>query len=148
MLDNFLLKLRRVESFIENYEKVKAFIENKNNITNRLPDSHSNNQYERSLGYWCHRMRQHYKNNVLSQTKISLLNNLKNWKFRCVDTFEEKCIKYNDWLVKYKKHPLRNKTDINEYQLNVFAMSMRIKNKNKILNEKQVNKLKELKIIK
>lgn len=62
--------------FSEQIEKVRDFKKNNND---NFPSSASENNNERSLGYWCTNRRRDYWKNKLSDTQIKQLENIKGW---------------------------------------------------------------------
>lgn len=75
--------------WLNNYNRLKKFIDD----NDRFPKSTTN---EENLGYWVVRQRQNYHDNRLSQKRISMLEDLKLWKW----SFKER----NDlWLEKFNE---------------------------------------------
>ncbi len=114
------------------------------------------------LGYWIDTQRQAYKNNRLSEKKISLLNNIGMiWSFKLEkDGIKENYItdswKKNYELVKqyYEEHgnsliPQKYTLVINNCKINIgfWLMNQRIAYRNNKLNEKQIELLNKIDMV-
>lgn len=69
------IKIKKIKTFEEQYEELKKWI----NINNRIPNQHSVDSTEKSLGKFCSHKRQDKKNNKLLEYRIQLLQQLPNW---------------------------------------------------------------------
>jgi type I site-specific restriction endonuclease len=144
-LDNYIIGIQRVvDSFDENYKKLIDFQKQ----FNKLPDVHLEDNLDRSLAHWCSRIRQKYNKGKLLDERIKLLEKVPGWKWEYRKTIEDRCQDYAIWLEENDNDiPKRNGPGEGEHELNVFAMSMRIKYKKKKLTDKQIIMLKKLKIL-
>jgi hypothetical protein len=130
------------DQFTTKYNELVLWI----NVKNRMPTEHGDDD-ERKLGKWCGNRRQDYKNGILSEQRIELLEKIFYWYWKKEDIYYINAKKIKRWMDLHKKVPLTTSKDDEEKALAKYRKKY-LENYNKgKLNEIQIKKLKELKII-
>jgi predicted helicase len=120
--------------FSENYNKLKVFIKN-NNI---IPTVTSKDINTIKLAQWCTKLRGYYKQGILSEEHIILLENIPKWFWIKHNTFNDIFDKLKIWVADNGKIPTNNPNNQEEYKLNIWCATQR--------KQYKLNKLDETKI--
>jgi superfamily II DNA or RNA helicase len=146
-------KWREDDIFYEKLELYKDFYEK----NNKNPNSKSTDKNEKKIIHWIRNQKRNYKNNLLSQDKIEILNKISYWKWgndikRNNDNQKEKNNKifyenlelYKEFYEKNNTNPNRNSIDKDEKKIARWISGQRTSYKNKILSEDKIELLNKI----
>ena len=140
ILDNFIIKMRIIESLKKNYDILFNWI----NINNKIPSQTSNDEEEKRLGLLCRRIRKKYNCNQLSEETIKLFSMIPIWQWSKDEQFTNTLIELKEWISKNNKFPSKN-NDIIEKKLNTWCQNKRIDYRKGILSKERINELEKIK---
>jgi superfamily II DNA or RNA helicase len=132
--------IKKLNSFEESYDELKKWIE----INDALPSRYSKNKIEKKLGRFCARMREKKTIKNINDEQHNELEKLKHWYWKKEDTFDNIYDKVKEWICHNNKLPSSISKNITEKKYGKWCISMRKNKKNKLLNEKKINKLNKL----
>ena len=131
---------KKDDPFYDKCDKLKQWLKK----NNKLPNIHSKDKFEHMLGKWSSRQRYNMRNNLLTQDKIDLLNQIKQWYWEKDDNFDD----MYDTLIKYisdnEKLPPLNSN--NENRLATWCSEQRKKYKKNKLSKDKISKLNKINI--
>lgn len=131
------------DSWEEQLKKLIDFIE----TNKRYPIQTTKDKKEGGIAVWYHKQRINYKNKEPSLTtaKITILENLPDWKWEESDTWEEKRRQWIQYVKKHKKYPSNTSTDAIERPLGQWQAQQRYnyRTKNTCMTPERIRLLEE-----
>jgi superfamily II DNA or RNA helicase len=122
---------KRLDGFDVIYTKIKAWVED----NDKIPSANSKNLTEVQYGNWCSRQRDDYKNNLLSDDKIELLEKINGWVWNKEDTFLIRYTEVKGWAEFNKKIPCMISLDKDEKKYGTWCSNLR-RRKSELSNDK------------
>lgn len=133
----------KIKSFEESYNQLKEWIEKHQ----KLPNHHSTNKEEASLGNFCRLTKKKYKNDILDKDKTKKMNELGEiWKWNQTDKILEKCNKLKEFMEKNNSLPKINSNNEEEKKLAELATNLKTSYRKKTLSENMIKYLEKIKI--
>lgn len=144
--DDYIKKLEKIQGWHWSLHDLwySKFLELKEwvNLYNRIPSSTSKNLIEKTLGLWCARQRVLYITNKLVETKIKILDTIRQWYWSPADMWKKIYLRVMKWIkMNNNKKPSETSTDPIEKSL---AGWMKTQKKKKVNNKLSIDQLKLL----
>ncbi|AYV85350.1 MAG: superfamily II helicase [Satyrvirus sp.] len=137
--------IRKNKSFDENYNELVLWIKNHD----KIPLSHTKDNFEKRLAKWCHRQREHKKHNKLTAEQILQMEKISGWFWdinKIISlNFDENLDKVNIWVNNNNKIPSNGSTNSEERYLGNWCAKQRRDKKLNKLNNNQLKKLEKIK---
>jgi|688.fasta_scaffold23806_5 superfamily II DNA or RNA helicase len=128
--DVFNLKYKNIILFTEKEKK--------------LPSEASANIKEKKLARWCTRQRRNYKNNLLSNNKIKLLEKINGWFWDKLDKFNFNYNKLINYIKIYNKLPSKYSKNEEEILLGDFCYLQKCKKRENTLSNNKIKLLEKI----